>query len=99
MGLAARQGYRMAEAGLGMLYQAGKGVPLDYVSAYAWYARAAEDGDNASGLRMKSLAKIMTAKQMDQARRFTASLSASGSRAEQAKVGEGTSQGPEEKKN
>ena len=94
--LAARQGYRMAEAGLGMLYEAGRGVTLDYVSAYAWYARAAEGGDNVAGMRLKSLAKIMTARQIDEARRYTASLASSASHAEQAKASAGTSRSGEE---
>jgi len=65
--LAADQGHPHAEALLGYLYKKGKGLPLNYISAYAWYSRAAAAGDASSPDRLKSLSRIMTRKQLDQA--------------------------------
>lgn len=63
--LAAEQGHPRAEALLAFLYEHGKGLPLDYVSAYAWYSRAIADGDVSNTDRLKSLSRIMTAKQLE----------------------------------
>ncbi|HTZ46298.1 MAG TPA: tetratricopeptide repeat protein [Verrucomicrobiae bacterium] len=64
---AARAGLPAAETSMGFLFEQGKGVPLDYVSAYTWYSRAITAGDQSSIDRRKQLAKIMTAKQMNEA--------------------------------
>jgi uncharacterized protein len=66
--LAAEQGHPHAEALLAFLYEHGKGLPLDYVSAYAWYSRAIADGDLSDADRLKSLSKVMTAKQLEVAK-------------------------------
>ena len=34
----------MAQNNLGMLYHAGKGVPVDYLKAIKWYNQAAQKG-------------------------------------------------------
>ncbi|MCZ6847493.1 MAG: redoxin family protein, partial [Alphaproteobacteria bacterium] len=41
---AAEQGYLRAQAGLGSLYEKGRGVPQDYTEALKWYRKAAEGG-------------------------------------------------------
>jgi len=74
--LAARQGYPLAESGLALLYESGRGLPLDYVAAYAWYSRAIADGDKSGAARLKSLTGLMTPRQITQARNYLASLPA-----------------------
>jgi TPR repeat protein len=39
------RGYPVAQISLGVLYDAGDGVPQDRLEAYLWSARAAEQGD------------------------------------------------------
>jgi uncharacterized protein len=66
--LAAEQGQPRAEALLAYLYEHGKGLPLDYVAAYAWYSRAIAAGDDSNADRLKSLAQVMTGKQLEEAK-------------------------------
>jgi TPR repeat protein len=42
MTAAAEQGYAQAQARLGLMYATGKGVPLDNMTAYRWFALAAQ---------------------------------------------------------
>ena len=63
----AQQGYAPAQVDFGYLYEQGKGVPLDYVRAYKWYKLAAAGGDDRGLARMKSLARLMTQKQISEA--------------------------------
>jgi hypothetical protein len=39
-------------------------VPLDYISAYRWYASAVQSGDSRGREKMKDLSRIMTKRQM-----------------------------------
>ena len=41
----AEQGHTRAQTYLGMMYANGEGVPQDFQEAFAWYSRAAEQGD------------------------------------------------------
>jgi len=66
---AAEQGFARAELDLAYLYEQGKGVPLDYVSAYLWYKSAADRGEKRAGARLRSVSTVMTA---DQIKRATA---------------------------
>jgi TPR repeat protein len=50
---AAEQGYPLAETDLGNLYEQGKGVSPDYVTAYIWYSLGAADGDHRASLGLK----------------------------------------------
>jgi TPR repeat protein len=43
-----------------MLYFIGRGVPLDYVSAYMWLGRSAAAGDPLAAQSLKTVAAIMT---------------------------------------
>jgi uncharacterized protein len=65
--LAAEHGDTRAQADLGYLYESGRGVPLDYVAAYTWYSRAIAGGDKTGAERRKSLARIMTKRQLREA--------------------------------
>lgn len=65
--LAAQQGNINAQTALASLYETGKGVPLDYVAAYAWYSRAIAGGDRTASERRKSLSNLMTSKQREKA--------------------------------
>jgi len=65
--LASQQGEAKAQTDLAYLYETGKGVPLDYVAAYVWYARSIAAGEKSGVDRLKSLSLIMTRKQLQQA--------------------------------
>jgi len=41
----ADQGDAVAQDRLGLMYEMGSGVPRDYVQAYKWYSKAAEQGN------------------------------------------------------
>ena len=45
-----------------------EGSLLDYVSAYMWYGSAAAGGDERSRARMKELSRLMTRRQIAEAR-------------------------------
>ena len=42
---ATEQGLAKAQNNLGLMYDKGKGVPLDYAEAVKWYRKAVEQGD------------------------------------------------------
>lgn len=71
--LAAEQGDPHAQADLGFLYESGQGVALDYVAAYFWYSRAMAGGVKAAAERRKTLARILTARQLEQAKTLVTS--------------------------
>jgi TPR repeat protein len=74
---AAAHSYARAQVDLGYLYEQGKGVPLDYVSAYAWYKLAAAAGHSRGSERMKNLSRLMTQKQISEASNRAAQFPAS----------------------
>jgi TPR repeat protein len=65
---AAEQGESGGQFDLATLYAEGRGVPLDYVSAYVWYSLAASQGDRLSSRKLKELGKLMTPRQLEDAR-------------------------------
>jgi TPR repeat protein len=67
-GLAAEQGDATAQTDLGYLYEQGKGVPLDYVTAYMWYSLGEAGGNADSSRQLKSVSRLMPAKQLAEAR-------------------------------
>jgi TPR repeat protein len=52
---------------LAFLYEQGKGVPLDYVSAYEWYKAASAGGEKQAAVRLKGLTHVMTPEQIGKA--------------------------------
>jgi hypothetical protein len=64
---ASEHGYARAQLDLGYLYEQGKGVPLDYVSAYMWYDLATRAGDNHARAQRESLSRRMTREQIAEA--------------------------------
>jgi TPR repeat protein len=52
---------------LAYLYEQGRGLPLDYVAAYAWYSRAIIAGDSSGAEHRKQLSQLLTHKQIDEA--------------------------------
>jgi hypothetical protein len=46
------------------MFEQGKGVSLDYISAYTWYSAAAASGMHKSADRMKSLEQVMLPEQI-----------------------------------
>ena len=62
MDRAAKRGYAPAQINLGDLYVEGKGVSLDYVTAYMWYTLGS-GGDPRASTRIKNLSRLTTAKQ------------------------------------
>lgn len=65
---AAEHGDTQARYNLANLYASGKGVPLDYVSAFFWYSLAASDNGVPALRQLKSISKIMTPRQLQEAR-------------------------------
>ncbi|MBV9181418.1 MAG: sel1 repeat family protein, partial [Acidobacteria bacterium] len=65
---AAEHGDPGGQFDLASLYSLGRGVPLDYVSAYYWFTRAAAQGDERSARCLKQLSKVMTPRQIREAR-------------------------------
>ncbi len=64
---AANHGAIRGEFNLAVLYSSGRGVPLDYVSAYMWFSRAASAGDSLAARNLKNLETVMTPHQKEQA--------------------------------
>jgi len=58
----------VAQADLGLLYEQGRGVPLDYETAYMWYSVAAAGGYKKSVPQMKSLSSLMRPHQIANAK-------------------------------
>ena len=63
MSRAAEQGYAQAQINLGDLYAEGKGVSLDYVTAYMWYSLGSAGDRRAAIPRIKNLSRLITPKQ------------------------------------
>ena len=66
--MAAEQGDAIGQTDLGYLYEQGKGVPLDYVTAYMWYSLGEAGGNADSSRQLKSLSSLMPAKQLAEAK-------------------------------
>jgi len=56
--LAAEQGFALALSQLGYAYYEGKGVPQDYVQAYAWFGVAAKSVQHAAEAQSECLEKM-----------------------------------------
>jgi TPR repeat protein len=69
------------------LYAAGRGVPLDYESAYVWYSLAASSGHARSASRLKSLSKIMTARQLERTQAKLADQEKPGEQSDKSQAG------------
>jgi hypothetical protein len=57
MTASARQGYVQAQARLGLLYATGRGVPLNNVEAYRWFAIAAKLADPKTQKNLKTVSE------------------------------------------
>ena len=68
--LAAQQNLVRAQTNLANLYSHGQGVSLDYVAAFVWYSRAVAGGDKSAARSRENLARVMTKKQLDQAKAY-----------------------------
>ena len=64
---AAMRGASRAQFNLAAMYSSGRGVALDYVTAYMWFSRAASAGDSLAARSLKNLETIMTPHQKEQA--------------------------------
>ena len=71
---AAEQGYVSAQVRLGIWYNYGMGVPKDYVLAYAWYNLAAAQGSKIATKAKDDVRPLMTAAQIAQAQKLSATL-------------------------
>jgi len=69
---AARGGNAKAQHRLGQLYEAGLGVPQNFVEAHRWYNLAAADGETGALQARDALAKKMTPEQIAAAQRLAA---------------------------
>ena len=71
---AAEQGHANAQEILGGMYFVGESVPEYYVLAYAWYNLAAAQGNKTAAEIKDSLLPLMTAAQIAQAQKLSATL-------------------------
>ncbi|MBF0141074.1 MAG: SEL1-like repeat protein [Magnetococcales bacterium] len=65
---AAEQGDAMAQYNLGMMYLTGRGIPFNYVQAYAWLSLAASQQHRNARKDLKFVAARMTLEQIAQAK-------------------------------
>jgi TPR repeat protein len=72
--LAAERGYLPAFYRLGAAYSIGKGVPKNYVSAYAWWNISAAQGDKYSAKYRDEISFYMTKSQIEKAQELSESL-------------------------
>jgi len=68
--MAAQQNLARAQTNLANLYSHGQGVSQDYVAAFEWYSRAVAGGDKSAARSRENLARVMTKKQLDQAKAY-----------------------------
>jgi len=66
---AAEQGYALAETDFGYFYEQGKGVPLDYVTAYMWSSAGTAAGDDRASTRIRALSQLMEPRQINEAKK------------------------------
>ena len=62
---AAEQGHAWAQYRLGVMYRYGRGVPQDYVAAYAWYIVAAASGDEDGRKNRDIIKRDLTPSQLE----------------------------------
>ena len=62
--MAAERGYSVAQFNLGLAHIHGTGVPVDHGQAYAWFALAAEQGDEIAIQSREQLAESLDAPQL-----------------------------------
>ena len=67
---AAEQGYALAQAGLGVMYDEGWGVQQDYVHAHMWLSLAVEHGYETAKEGRDEVAAKMTPAQIAEAQRL-----------------------------
>ena len=67
---AAEQGDADAQSKLGVMYYLGQGVNKDYVHAHMWWTLSAAQGKDSAKKNLAILAKIITAKQREEAERL-----------------------------
>jgi hypothetical protein len=70
--LAARQGDALGQYNLGVAYANGEGVPRNYVKAYAWILLADAQGLELPKTKKTSIARMLTADQMAEAKALAA---------------------------
>jgi len=67
---ASEQGYAQAQWDLGKLYRDGKGLPEDYIQAYAYFMAAEINGRSYAQLDKKKIAKRMTVDDINRAKQL-----------------------------
>jgi len=60
-------GDKMAQVIVGLMYELGYGVQLDWIAAYEWFNAAAKDGDNFASFNLNEIAHRMTAREITRA--------------------------------
>ena len=76
--LAAGQGYADAQLSLGYIYEDGKGVLQDNVTAHMWYNISAANGNELGGTNRDSIAEGMTQQAIEQAQAMARECMSSG---------------------
>lgn len=76
--LAADQGYTNAQYNLGLMYELGRGVLQDNVTAHMWYNIGAANGNKLGGTNRDNIAKGMTSSDISKAQAMARECMASG---------------------
>ncbi len=60
-------GDRLAQVTVGLMYEFGYGVQLDWIAAFEWFNAAAKDGDNFGAFNLNEVSHRMTAREITRA--------------------------------
>jgi hypothetical protein len=66
----AKQGHRKAQRRLGTMYVIGRGMPKNYIKAYAWYQVSAAQHSEKASSNLRKLKIRMTSEQLYYARKL-----------------------------
>ena len=66
----AKEGHRKAQKTVGWMYATGRGLPQDYVKAFAWLSVAVENGDRTAGRNLYTMESRLDKAGLKEARKL-----------------------------
>ena len=66
----AKEGHRKAQKTVGWMYATGRGLPKDYVKAFAWLSVAVENGDRTAGRNLSTMERRLDKAGLKEARKL-----------------------------
>ena len=69
----AKKGHRKAQKTIGWMYATGRGLPKDYVKAFAWLSVAVENGDRTAGRNLDTMERRLDKAGLKKARELAKS--------------------------